>query len=404
MRRRFVPLLFLIVSLAASGCWNRKEMNELAIINAMAVDLNDKNEWVTSFQVIIPESINAKAGGGGAQTPVMTFSTTGKTLAVSAQKARFELPRALFFPHNRVVVIGERAAKRGVRELVDAFLRDNENRETVHLLLHDGEARRVLEVLLPLEKFPGNAMDNLIEGVAERQTNIVQSRLHEFITTLANPAANATLPEIKISGDWERQKSLDALKVTRKAAALKLDRTGVFKKDKLAGWFSRNESIGLAWITNRMENTVLAFPCKERERMEELSSFMVEQAETRLKPKISDGKLFMSVDIAAKGTLIETTCKLDLTKAKNLGKLEKQIRTQIKDDVEQTFNAAKKLKADALGFGDAFHKAYPRAWKKLSKEWEQEFMEIQLDVAVKVTIRRTGMINNSASKLSGNKE
>ena len=73
-------------------------------------------------------------------------------------------------------------------------------------------------------------------------------------------------------------------------------------------------------------------------------------------------------------------------------------------DVENSLQAVKKMKADTLGFGDAFHKSYPQDWKDLSKSWENEFAEIRMDVKVHVTIRRTGMIDDSFSKISEKKD
>jgi len=179
---------------------------------------------------------------------------------------------------------------------------------------------------------------------------------------------------------------------------------GVFKRDKFAGWLSRKESLGIPWITDQLKRTTIVFSCEGESGSEQLSSFLVEKSHTKLRPNISNGNLFMNVEIEANGNLIETACDLDLKKSKTLKKLEKHIQEQIKNDVDYSFQALKKMKADALGFGDAFHKSYPQEWKKLSKNWENEFKEIRMDVKVNVTIRRTGMIDDSFSKISGKKE
>jgi spore germination protein KC len=279
-------------------------------------------------------------------------------------------------------------------------LRDNQQRETANVLISGGDAKKVLEILTPFENNPGISIAKLVTGQGDGQSTFTPSTIHELIFTMTQPSASAILPEIKITGDEKRQTSLDALKETRNPAVLKLDRFGVFKQDKFAGWLARKESLGIPWITNRIKSTTVVFPCEGEDRKEQLSSFLVEKSRTKLKPAATDGHLSVSVNINVQGNLTETACKLDLKKSDTLTKLEKRIQEQIKRDVEHSFQALKTLKADALGFENVFHKAYPQAWKKWSSNWENKFSQISMNVTVKVTIRRTGMINDSFPKIS----
>ncbi len=404
MRRGIVTLLIMILFLLESGCSNKIELNRLGIISAIAYDLDESNQWELTFQIIIPKLSQGKPSGGGSQSPVTVFSSKGKTLTEAIQKSELEAPRHLFFSHAQVIIISKRVAKYGVDQILDAELRSYESRENTNVLIADGDAKRVLEVLTPLENIPGNAISNLLSGQGNQQSELAPSKLHEFISAMTTPSASAALLEIKVMGEPEGQKSLDALQETRSPAVLKLDRFGVFKQDKFVGWLNRKESRGIPWITNRIKRMTIVFSCEGESRNKKLSSFLVEKSHTKLKPKISDGNLFMSVEIEAKGNLIETTCNLDMKKSETLRKLEKPIQEQIRNYVEDSFPAVQKMKADTLGFGDKFHKAYPQAWKKLSKNWDNEFAEIKLDVKVEVKIRQTGMIDDSFSKISGKKK
>lgn len=56
-----LPLLLL--SLLLSGCWERKELNELAFVLALGLDKAEKGYNVT-MQVVIPSSISSQNAGG----------------------------------------------------------------------------------------------------------------------------------------------------------------------------------------------------------------------------------------------------------------------------------------------------------------------------------------------------
>jgi spore germination protein KC len=173
----------------------------------------------------------------------------------------------------------------------------------------------------------------------------------------------------------------------------------VFRQAKLVGWLSQEESLGLAWISDAISHTVVTFPCDGTTYDQQLSSFFVEKGSTKLIPSLSNGKLEITVDVKAKGVLEESACKLNLQDPKVLTKLEHSIQDEIKKEIEVAFKGAKRLKTDVLGFGNAFHTEYPNAWKEMKDNWGESFMDIKMNVKVEANIRRTGIINNSVSKI-----
>lgn len=404
MRRSLILASVIIVVCLQTGCWSRVELNRLGIISASSLDLSEDNQWVVSFQIIIANSSQGGSGKNGSHSPVTVVSMKGSTILEALQKCDLETPRHLFYSHNRVMIISKRVAEHGINLLMDYYLRNNQARENVNILITDGEAKPYLQVLTPLETIPGNAISNMLNDRLDDQPKMTLSKMYQVMLTLANPTASATMRELKLIGNGSKQQSLDALKTTKNEGKLKLDRVAVFKGDKFKGWISRVDSLGIPWITNVLRSTDIPFYCNGEARKDQLSGFYVEKTHSQLKPRIKDGRLSMSIHIKVKGNLKETACKLELKKSKALNHLKKPIEDAIKEDVKRTFLKLKELKADALGFGDAFHKAYPKEWKKLSKNWEQQFANITMDVTVAVKIRRAGMINDTFNMLSENKD
>ncbi|OMF23697.1 hypothetical protein BK132_25795, partial [Paenibacillus sp. FSL H8-0259] len=59
-----IPLL--VLPMLLSGCWERKELNELAFVLALGLDKAESG-YKVSMQVVIPSSITSQgAGGSGA--------------------------------------------------------------------------------------------------------------------------------------------------------------------------------------------------------------------------------------------------------------------------------------------------------------------------------------------------
>lgn len=398
---RKLDLLILIVtaSLLLNGCWDSQELNSLSIVSATSIDRSD-DEWVISFQVVIPQSIATQTGGGagGSQSPITIFSTRGKTIREAMQNANLEAPRALFFAHNSVLIINEQVVRNeGVQQILDFFLRPVESRETMSVLLTKGKASNLLEVLIPLEKITGNAIQRVITQGQENLSQVKNMKLIDFASMVANPYQSAMAPELRVSGDQEEQSTLDALKSTRNKAVIKLGDLGVFRGDKLVGWMKRKESRGVAWLSNSVKNLIIVTPCSDRDT-NLLSSYRVIQSSTRVDPKLVNGSVNLMVHIQTKGALDETSCTMDLTKPEVITNLEDTIAEQIQEEIYASWKRMKDLNVDVVGFLDMIHRRYPAAGKRLSK-LEQPLQELELDLNIEVTVEHTNMINKPFSNL-----
>lgn len=394
-------LLALLLMVMLSGCWNRVELNELSVIMGTAVDV-EGDQWVTTFQVVVPQAIATQTGAAGAgnQSPISVFSTTGDTLAGAIQRISLESSRTPFFAHNRMLVISEKAAReKGVSQIIDFYLRDGESRETVDVVLSRGNARNILEVLNPQEKIPANAVDRIFFETEKQLSFARRMKLSEFAAMLATPSISALAPEIRYAGEREKKVTLDELKQTRQRGVLKIGDTGVFRKDKLIGWVNREESIGIAWLTNHVKSSVIPFPCSDEEAKGQKSTFRVERSSTKITPSVAGETVKIKAVIEVQGILNETGCNLNLTKPENISRMEAKIKQRILQDIMLTWKKAQAMKADIFGFGDILHKRDPRKWKQLEANWGDRLQGAELVPDIRVKVRRTGMINNSFSSI-----
>lgn len=117
------------------------------------------------------------------------------------------------------------------------------------------------------------------------------------------------------------------------------------------------------------------------------------RSKTKLQPRISDGQIFMTVEIKEESNLVETAAMLDLTKPETINKLEKLQAGAIREEVESALNKAQQeYGVDVFGFGEEIHRQYPRQWKEMKKNWSDLFPAVQVEVLVEAKIRRTGLI------------
>jgi len=112
-------------SLLLTGCWGSSEIDTLAINVAIGLDkAGDKCK--VSSQIINPRAI--AVGENANESPVILFEKEGVDIDEAMLKMTSKSSRKLFNLHLRMLVISEEVARRGIKNVVEYFLRNNEYR------------------------------------------------------------------------------------------------------------------------------------------------------------------------------------------------------------------------------------------------------------------------------------
>lgn len=400
IRRGILAAACLAVSILLSGCWDRTELNELAITSATSFDKTDKG-WIISYQIIIPSAISSGYGGGGAGnggSPITVYSTTGKTIREAVSRSVMESPRQLYFAHNRVLVVSERAARSGMNAILDVYFRLPEARETVNLLISEGDPSRMLRQLFAMQRINGEGLQALIAKESRIDSILPAVKVYEFAMSIVGDGRSGVLPEIYIGGSPD-VKATDQLSETTLTARLKLGRLALFKSDRMVGWLSQREALGVAFISDRIKSASIAFPCGDRSSQSQLGTFRITKSSTKLTPRRNGGRLTMDVNIRTEGSIEEMNCALDLLDPSVLHQLEARLKGEVEKIVDEAWDAVRAHKADVLGFAEIVHRHDPKYWKSLKNNWDEQFAAIAMKTDIKVKIERVGVSTKTFKKL-----
>lgn len=384
--------------LLLTGCWDRTELNELAITSASALDL-DKDKWVLSFQVIIPSAISGAMGNGeGATTsvPVVVHSTVADTIKDAVSQSYLEAPRKLYFGHTSILVIGEQAAKKGFSQIIDLYLRNADSRETVTVLIASGDGRSILEQLTSMDPIPGQGIQRIVEKENRYVSALPNVRMFELTKQMLSPSKSALLPEVIVSGG-KKVTGTDQLKQTTMPSKLRMGRAAIIKKDKLIGWMNEKEAMGTAFLSNKVNSGTIPFSACEEQHgpSDKDSTFLVSSSSTKTSIKENNGVYAITSHIKVHGRLNETGCSLDLIKPEVIAKMEQNIAKEIKQMALKAWAAIQKSDADVAGFYNLINRKYPSKWKEEEKEGESVLKKIKLKVQVEVQLERVGLSNKS---------
>lgn len=381
--------LMILCMLPLAGCWNYREMNELAIALAMGVDKLGPNEYRFSFQIVNARDISGIKATG--RIPVNVFSGTGKTLLEAVRKASQKAPRRINSQHMRVFVIGEALAREGIEEVFDLMERDPEPRLTTRVIIaRNIDAATILKTVTAVESIPANAILGKLKISGRVLGESYEVEMDDVIRGLLTKGGGPVISGIKLVGDAQSGEKITNVEQTDLSTDLYTGGMALFKKGKLAGWVKGSPARGVSWINNKMKSTVINLDCETKK---DAIAIEILRSSSKIKAEVKGERPLIRIHIEEIGIVGEAMCPVDISKSAEIRKLEEQLNEETKHDVKAAIKTAQKLKTDVLGFGAALERSDPKAWKKMEKEWDTIFATSKVEVTVVSTIRRTGMIS-----------
>ena len=381
---------FLILSLFLSGCWDRRELNQLAITLAIGID-KVEDEYQVSAQVVVPSEMSMNSSVGG--TMVTLYTAKGETVYEAFRKMTKDSPRKIYPGHTRILVVGEELAKEGIAESLDLLSRDPELRPDFYVVVaKDHTASEILNVTTPIESIPANKMYNSLKMSEIAWAGTKSIKLDELIQDLISEGKEAVLTGVEIIGDQEQGSSKQNIESISPTARIKYDHLAVFKGDKLVGWLTEKETIGFSYLTDSVQTSVKAISCPNEGK----ASIEVIKSNSELKGNINNGKPEVNISIKVEGDVGSVECKMNLNELKTIHSLEKIYEKELQDNIKKSITTLQtNYKTDIFGFGEVIHRSNPKEWNKIKNNWEDKFSNLTINIDVDLKILGTGTIKNS---------
>ncbi|NQX58769.1 Ger(x)C family spore germination protein [Paenibacillus qinlingensis] len=376
-------LLALVLSLLPlTGCWDRIEVNDVALITGAAIDKVGPNTILLSVQIFVPRSSSNNAMGNqganvGNQASIVT-SATGENIADALSHIQEKLPRKLFWGHSEVFIFSEDIAKDGIRDEIDYLMRAPQPRERAYMYVAKGKARQMLTTQSFLERNSAEIMREISKGKLSLSTTLA-----ELARMLVDETGAAATPWIDMQ-PVSAPNNYDSMPSP-------VNGTAIFRDGKLVGVIDEFTTRGVLWIRNDIKQAVVTVNPEENS-LNSVSLRLI-TSRTKIRPLIKNGTWSMDIQIRTENNALQNSTSLKISADPEAVKIiETAMNKDIEDRVRIALNKVQKeLKADIFDFGGAFHRAYPKEWEQNKGNWEEIFPKLEVTIHPHATIQRPGL-------------
>lgn len=377
---KLICLFQILIVFFITGCWNRAELNDRAIVMGVGVDKYDKNSYEVTVQILLPEKVGIPSAAGGASDvdkAVWIVSERGNTVFEAVRKLANITGRKLFWQYSEMLIIGEEAAKEGVIPIIDHFIRDHEFRLRNKFIIARGTAKEIIDTNHPLEVIPAEAIKSIVESGRVTGT-VVDVNLLDFSMMLEEMVSAPVTPSIIKLPDAPMDKQVD------------ITGAAVFDKDRLRAYLNQTETRGYNIIKGNIVSGILVLhPLEDDPRG---ISVEIIRMRSSVYPITVDDEVQINIDVKVDGNIAEQQYMGNIDQQEVWERLERLTAQIVQKEMNTVLTKSQTdLKLDFLGFADILYRNHPKIWKSLEQEWDRQYPALQINTHVDVRLMRTGI-------------
>lgn len=389
-------VLFTILPLL-TGCWDRLEIEERAVVLGIGIDIAPPEEakggvsHLQSFptadgakirvtaQVAIPGRIplgpgEGGGGSGGGQKPVWVLDVAGDTFDDALSNLQQEVAARLFFGHLRVIVLSKSVAQKDISNLSDYLRRNPDVRRTSWMVVSEGKAGDLMKMAPQLERVPTLYLLATMDR-AVQMGKLPNAFVGTFWTADSAPGMESFLPYVKLLENGNLQISGLAL----------------FRGQKMVGNTEPLEIgayMGIKGLEPGGYSVAVKIPDSETSVM-----YQVTHRKSRIDVAIQNGRPQFHIKIHNEGNLREKTNEATILENKILKKIETQLSEQGRKAYSDLIKKTQEKGSDIFGFGEYVRAKEPKYWNehiKTKDNWRKMYKDVDILVEAEFSIRRIG--------------
>jgi len=381
--RKVVVLIALLATLPLSGCWDRTEVNDVAIVLAMAID-KEQDGYRLSVIIPLPGNLGGPSGGGGGTSGEKSYIVdfdTGPTISEASSRLQSRLSRKLFYAHLKVLLIGEEMAREGLREVMDVMGRVPRNRLSSYIAVTKGKAYDVLNSEPHLERFSAEKLRELLKSDVT-----IPIKIKTMANQLNKVGHDPILPYVRSKRVSNGEKHSESLEVDG----------FIYTRDgKMIGVSEGDAAKGVRWL-----NRYNFHPYLETVQMKGGDvSILIRRGSVSIKPRVAGGQPHFDIEVKAEGSIEEALDKRDYEHETNIRELERELEQKIERELSAALDIVKRQKSDIAGFGHFVYRTYPNLWDGWKRDWNERLSRASFQITVRGNVNRTGKFSENIAQL-----
>ena len=355
-------LIVFLIPIIICGCQNDKEINNLAIVNKIGIDM-ENNKYKVTIQVIDINKSNNDSQENLSKP--ITYSALGNNISEALNNINLKSPKSLYLGHLELLIVSEEVAKNKMDKISDYFLRNSNVSKNFTMLVSKTKTEDILKVLENDSSFPTGNILGSVENSSNSDGTSSNIKFIKFMQDLLSEGKN---PILKVISKNDKDK-------------LTIDDIAIFKNKKLITFLDGKYNIAYNFITDNIKSTNINYKCSDKNYI----GVNVTKSNTNIKSIIKNNEPIIYLDVDINAQIEEVNCSKE---EDNISKIRSEVEKEVKKMIDDVIDETKKdINSDIFGFGENIYQNHLSFWKSIKNDWLDKYypnLKVKTDVEVKL--------------------
>lgn len=358
-------IILITIILLITGCYNYRELNDLAIIDALGIDYKN-NKFLVTAQILNVE----KKETDDTKKLIVVYEGEGQSIAEAIRNMSLDDPKEMYLGHLELIILGESLTKDNTNKVFEFLLRDPKLRsEALVVSSLNNSAREILNQKVNSNIFPSKSIINSIEVSSKTEGTVKKQTLEDLIKITLDNKIDSVITTISIKEEKENKEDINEYNL------IKLDNLAIIKDKKIIDYLSKDEARIFNIIKNDIGNVMINIPFQNTN-----SVILLSNPKSNIKIKLHDKKIDVDINIEVDGDIAEINKKTNVDNQEILKKLSKELNKKLENDTKILLKKCKENDADILGLKDLIYKKYPKNYQNYQDNNIYEIANFNINV------------------------
>lgn len=359
MKHKFLALTsFVFMVLLLSGCTQNQQLHQKLIIQGVGIEKEEKNYKVIVQALDFQNPLNEN------EPNTKVIETEGETVTEALDNISKQTSLTAVYSQNLMLILGEKAAKFGVNDFIDFFIRHCETRPKVKICI----SKTAFDIL----KISPNDKSLKSKNIHDLVPLQLNSDVLHFVSSLKNEKTDPFAAWIEMEGKKE----------------VHLKGAGIFKGDKLESLLEGKEAFGFMALKGTPKFGSLVVNSEETGDV----TCRIEKVIPKISAKVNENDMpefEINLDTTASSFSLDKNFYTH-NPQQITGIIEENFSKNLTEICENLLKKTLKSKIDVFDFAKILKNSNPKYFKKIEDDWKEILPNLNCKVSVKTKLKVTG--------------
>lgn len=351
------------------------ELSDLMIIQGIGIDTTPTGYRVT-VEILNNEQSGSPSGDSSSEYKTKIYNAEGESVGAALMQLTTKSGNKPFYAHNRVIVLGERAANGNLEDIIDFFERNYDSRASELLCVaKECDAEKVIRAKLSEDTVKSRILEKMLEQ-SYKESLVPRTRIIDAVNGAKDETSCVCIPAVAVHKNGETENFV-------------LEGCAVFGKDKtFSMYINSGDAEGLAFLNDETKKGFISAQLQNGQT----ATFIINKGKTHYKIEKENGVLHYKLKI-------DVSCDLEEVGGAEYFSTEDGFFEEIKaaagkavaEKAENTFVVLQSEHGgDVIRYGKRLSLKDRVLYNSVKDNWGEEFSKCRTSIDVNVTLRRIG--------------